>query len=334
MKPEYNVINNNQSKLKFQDYTTFKASKKKELYKRIENRYSNAINLILFNLIFLSLLKENDSGYISLKIHEAGYNQILSNNYDGEFPKTVKINGHVKSLNGRGLDVPYVNDEITLEWDHCLSDFTYMFSNLDSITSITLGNIFAGTSNITLYYMFKNCVNLIDFNFYQSYSPFHYIRRIEGMFYGCTSLLSFSFNDFYLDGYNYYINDIRNYRDNQLTMSYMFYNCHSLNSIYFNVNRKYCNITNAESMFYNCTSLHSLDLQKFGIDNNINLNYMFYNCTSLETIIMPYSYDDFGIKYMKQMFYNCYSLKRIAINNNPSYYYYYYLDMSQLFYNC
>ena len=334
MKPEYNVINNNQSKLKFQNYTTFKASKKKELYKRIENRYSNAINLILFNLIFLSLLKENDSGYISLKIHEAGYNQILSNNYDGEFPKTVKINGHVKSLNGRGLVVPSVNDEITLEWDHCLSDFTYMFSNLDSITSITLDNIFAGTSNITLYYMFKNCVNLIDFNFYQSYSPFHYIRRIEGMFYGCTSLLSFSFNDFYLDGYNYYINDIRNYRDNQLTMSYMFYNCHSLNSIYFNVNRKYCNISNAESMFYNCTSLHSLDLQKFGIDNNINLNYMFYNCTSLETIIMPYSYDDFGIKYMKQMFYNCYSLKRIAINNNPSYYYYYYLDMSQLFYNC
>ena len=56
MKPEYNVINNNQSKLKFQDYTTFKASKKKELYKRIKNRYSNAINLILFNLIFLSLL--------------------------------------------------------------------------------------------------------------------------------------------------------------------------------------------------------------------------------------------------------------------------------------
>ena len=84
------------------------------------------------------------------------------------------------------------------------------------------------------------------------------------MFYNCPSLLSFNFDDFYLDGY--YKTDSDNnifYINHDLNLSYMFYNCQSLENISLNKEYKYCNITNAIQMFYNCSSLTSINLTNF-----------------------------------------------------------------------
>ena len=119
-----------------------------------------------------------------------------------------------------------------------------------------------------------------------------------------------------------------------IAMDYMFKNCINLVMFYYSIDyAESITVKNLEGMFYNCSSLTSINLTKFGFNSDINLSYMFYNCKQLETIVMPYSYDNFAISDMYQTFYNCKSLKEIEIlnkkrNSNA------HLDLSQLFYNC
>ena len=103
-------------------------------------------------------------------------------------------------------------------------------------------------------------------------------------------------------------------------MSYMFYNCQSLESVYFDSNiREY--ITNMKEMFYNCFSLTSLNLTNIVTQNHIDVSYMFYNCTKLEYFYTDYSrYYNYYIqvKDMSYMFYNCISLKKTYLSNFAS----------------
>ena len=57
-------------------------------------------------------------------------------------------------------------------------------------------------------------------------------------------------------------------------MSYMFYDCSSLNSIdlsEFNTN----NVTNMSFMFFHCSSLNLIDLSKFNTNNVTNMSCIF-----------------------------------------------------------
>ena len=146
---------------------------------------------------------------------------------------------------------------------------------------------------------------------------------MQGIFYNCNSLESFSFHDLYIDTY-----DERT--ENYINMSYMFYNCNNLKSVYTDIFHYYYYIKDMRGMFYNCSSLTSIDLQRFITHDYyyVNLSYMFYNCEELN---YTYFYSNFHVLDMRSMFYNCHSLSSIPIYSfNRSNY----INMSRLFYNC
>ena len=335
MKTEYIIVNINKIKKNIQDFIIFKVFMKSEKYNMImksnfKNKYSNIINFILFNIILFSFLKKIESTYIYIEVNGYGLHQILSDDYIGELPNKVYINGGESILFGKIVFVEHenINKDIKLEWDHALSNFSYMFNGLSTITSVYMSKDIVDSSyNINMAYMFKNCVNLLKFECYALYDKSHIIKNIEGMFYNCYLLNFLVIEYFYLGGYN-----SEPYQYNDVNMAYMFYNCQKLTYINFNKNNRNCNITNSTKMFYNCSSLTSINLANFGFNSNVDLSYMFYNCSKLKTIIMPHSYNNFGISDIYQMFYNCQSLESISIIINKKYANFLY--MSQLFYNC
>ena len=325
MKSKNIIANNKETKNNIHDFIIYKKIKKSKqcdiiMRNNYKNKYPNIINFILFNIILFSLLRKTESGIITIKFNKEGLNQFISDDYSGELPN--KVNGRVMAENEdrRTVEVNSIDEEIILEWEHPLSYFSFMFSGLKSIRFVSISNEIVDSSfNITMNYMFKNCVNLTEFYYLPSYDESHMIIKLQGMFSGCISLESLNLDSFYLS-------------DN-LNMANMFYKCNKLERIIFNEDHKYCNITYSREMFHSCFSLTSINLTNFGFNkNNLDLSLMFYDCKKLATIIMPYSYDNFGISNMYQMFYGCESLTEIEIKINKVNDYK--LDLSQLFYNC
>ena len=294
MKSKNIIINNSDIKPNNQDKMLFRKLRKRKLFNiigksNIKNKYPNIFNFILFNIIIFLLLKKIENGYIEIRVNQVSPNKIISDDYERELPNNIYLNGiELQNVNIRNINIDFRNDFIKLEWDHALSDFSYMFSDLISITEVYMDqSIFDSNYNINMKYMFQNCLNLIKFSYRIDYGESYIIKNMEGMFYNCPSLLSFNFDDFYLD--SYHITDAENniyYINNNLNLAYMFYNCQSLENISFNEEHRYCNITNAEKMFYNCSSLTSINLTNFGFDDKVDLFNMFYNCKNLETIIV------------------------------------------------
>ena len=251
--------------------------------------YSGIINFILFEIIFILLSKRIscEQHYVEIKVNKVGYNQILSDEYRGNLPKEIIVDGISSSMLDKKVNVNSKDNLIILKWKNPLSNFSYMFSNLGNIIYIHMNYMF-GKDNI-MSYMFFNCYNLEIFTYKIDYSISHTIIDMRNMFYNCLSLKSFQFKDLYMD-YSIYYETTSYDKDksqdvtsthieyNEISMSYMFYNCQSLKSIYFDSNiRKY--ITNMTKMFYNCFSLISLNLTKITTKSNIDASYMFYNCS-------------------------------------------------------
>ena len=316
-------------------------SEKNDSFKKIENfkslfpkrfkqkkeilkvKYYPSINFFFLGFILFLMPKAILSldYYIDLKVKATGYNQILSNEYTGDFPSVIYINNEVHVLRGREIFVENITYPIRLQWSRQLSNFKHMFSNLESIISVHINHAFG--NNCDLSYMLSNCINLKNFTYDTYCDSSHLITDTIGMFYNCISLTSFSFYNLYM---YYYYNSYRN-------MSYMFYNCQMLNSIYYD--RYYIRyIVDMRWMFYNCKSLISINLTSFLTTSNkyANSSYMFYNCISLEDFFFT-SQDSnyFYTNDMQSMFYNCGSLtninlKQIRILNS--------INVSRLFYNC
>ena len=309
----------------------------------IKTNFNTNINLILFEIIFLILpLKIISENYIEIKVNEIGYNQILSDKYTGRIPYAYVNNTH-QSLSNKKINIESINDTIKLKWDYYLTDFSYMFANLTSITSVHINNMFGKDSILS--YMFYNCINLNKFT-YDTYSDIdHSIIKMDGMFYNCISLTSFDFNNLYFDYYyyreiktsytgtdseiHYSTHYEKNY--NYINISYMFYNCQNLKSVDYKPDKEY-HIYYMKGMFFNCTTIKSINLVSFkNLDSDyyVDLSNVFYNCRNLESITFSTS---FGISDMKNIFYNCTSLKNIDLRNFKSSSYY--MNMSNLFYNC
>ena len=298
------------------DNTIKPLDSKKLVQKKInlKFKYSYSIKFIFFGLIFIIIPKYilSQNYNIRLKVNEEGYNQIISDDFKGTLPSVIYINNDVQVLREKKVYVSNTTYEIILQWDNLISDFTYMFSNLTSITYAYMNYISGYNSNMS--YMFYNCKNLVSFTLYK-YSGYSYIIiDTIGMFYNCISLTSFS-NYYFFD----YSNDYRN-------LSYMFYNCQSLKSLSLSSNY----IKDMRGMFYNCTSLTSINLDNFRTNNNYpNTSFMFYNCSSLASL----NFDDYDFytNDMRNMFYNCKSLSNINLyrikTSNP-------INVSRLFYNC
>ena len=237
-----------------QDIMLFKKLNKRKLFNiigksNIKNKYPNIFNFILFNIIIFSLLKIIENGYIEIRVNQfSSNNKLISDAYERELPNNIYLNLNgievLQNVNIRNTNIDFGNNLIKLEWEHALSDFSYMFSDLTSITEVYMDqSIFDSNYNINMKYMFRNCLNLIKFSYRIDYGESYIIKNMEGMFYNCPSLLSFNFDDFYLDSYQ--ITDAENniyYIYNNLNLAYMFYNCQSLENISFNEEHRYCKI--------------------------------------------------------------------------------------------
>ena len=281
----------------------------------LNHQFFPLINLILFELILILLPKRIllDDPYIELKVISTGYQKILSERYSGDKPSVIYVNNEVQILKDFNVYVESTEYEIRMEWRKTLTDFTYMFSNLSSITSAKMNEITGIGSNLS--YMFYNCNNLENFSYIPiDYNYSYYISDTIGMFYNCSSLRTFDFNNLYMG----YFKDNNCWNSNNYyfrNMSYMFYNCISLKSFSSSKDIKF--IKDMRSMFYNCYSLTSIDITKFQTkpsDNNndrhVDSSYMFYNCSLLSELQIP----DIHVKDMNNMFYNCESLEYINLN--------------------
>ena len=290
------------------------------------------INLYPFNFILLGifllilpkkiLLAEH---FIILKVGKIGYQQILSDEYYGENPSVIYINNEVQVLRGKKVYIDNINNEIKLEWNNVMSNFTYMFYNLTSITSVNMHYIFGNNCNLT--YMFYNCKILESFTYSIYNNNSYLIKDTIGMFYNCITLKNFSFYNFYMD---YYSCCYKYYNRN---MSYMFFNCQKLESIDEPRNTiRY--ISDMRGMFYNCTNLIAINLEKFQTSQNfhVNASYMFYNCISLESFSFSSKTDIyFFTNDMNNMFFNCILIDNINLNQistNDA------INISRFFYNC
>ena len=98
-----------------------------------------------------------------------------------------------------------------------------------------------------------------------------------------------------------------------IDMSFMFYRCYFLKSIdlsSFNTTK----VKDMSHMFENCCSLNSIDLSSFDTTKVNNLGYIFAGCNSLKSIDLS-SFKTTNVNNMGFMFYKCSSLKSIDLSS-------------------
>ena len=160
------------------DYTTINQinSNKKEnlkkykLTQRIKKINCNQghlkiINYILFEIILIIILPKINNIYdswIEIKVNKIGDNQILSNEYNRNLPSLIYVNDRRQLINKK-VSISSTDDIIRLEWNNPISDFSFMFSNLENIEDIKINHMFKNNNNLS--YMFYNCSNLQNFDF-------------------------------------------------------------------------------------------------------------------------------------------------------------------------
>ena len=221
-------------------------TKKVSLYQK----YSKIINVTIFEFILILLPKTIFSkNYMKIKVNKEGYNQIISDDYTDSLPSKVSVNNKPKAMDNKIVYVESIKYIIYLEWpnDKTEINVVYMFSNLTNIISVEM-DIFGLNGNMS--YMFYNCTNLEQFTYGISYKRAYAIQDMRSMFYNCYSLKNFNFKNIYINYYDYIYGSIIGYIYNNFTgknetiyeyiynyhnvnLSYMFYNCKSLESINF-----------------------------------------------------------------------------------------------------
>ena len=272
----------------------------KDKKEKLMLKYFPSINFFLLGFILNIIPKIilSEDYYIKISVKQNGYNQILSDEYGGPLPSVIYIDNAIHVLRGKKIYVENNAFSIKLQWDKRIENLSYMFSNLESITSVYMHYIFGQNCNMS--YLFKNCKNLVRFSSDTYHGNSYSIKDTIGMFYNCISLTSFTFGDLYMHNIN------RN-------MSYMFYNCQKLNSItHIRIDCIIDGINDMRYMLYNCTSLVSLDINYLKtISDGVDSSYMFYNCKNLQNLILTSNY--FYTNDMRSMFFNCSNLANINL---------------------
>ena len=173
------------------------------------------------------------------------------------------------------------------------------------------------TNNIAyIDHMFENCTSLK----YANFSNFNFasIINMDHMFSNCISLTSIIFNN----NRDKIAEEVRN-------ISYIFYNCKSLESINLSIFRNSYNLKDISHMFENCLGLTAINLSYLYAENIENIQFMFSGCRAL--ISLEFNFNNNYIKYMNSLFSGCSSLKSINLNNINTKNV---IDMSRMFYNC
>ena len=113
------------------------------------------IKLFLLLLIF----KISNNNTITITISGNGQQKILSDEYQGQLPNEIIINGDAINYSNNIINIDG-EKEITLKWtENELEDMSYMFSSCSSIKFIDLSNI--DTSKVTdMNHIFSRCTQL------------------------------------------------------------------------------------------------------------------------------------------------------------------------------
>ena len=296
-------------------------------YYRNNNDGNGKKNLIIIFIIinlpifFLKESKEqrklNQNTKISILVNGAGNQNILNGNgfnghYFNDNPIEIFINDVLQNYTGMvAYNLDDSNNNITMIWDHLLTNCNIMFKGLTNITRIEFINF--DTSEVTsMYGMFYDCISITSLNLNNFDTS--KVQRLDAMFYDCFSLESLDLSKFNTSSVK--------------SMNSLFYNCLSLTTIDLS-SFDTSSVTEMFSMFYNCQSLKSLNLSNFNTSLISDLNGFFSNCYSLASLNLN-NFDISLVTSMERMFFNCSSLKSLEIIfNSPKLEF---LDL--MFYNC
>ena len=113
--------------------------------------------------------------------------------------------------------------------------------------------------------------------------------------------------------------------------SSLFENFKNIKSINFNGRICTENVKNMSYMFYNCSSLQTLDLSSFDTRKVNAMEFMFSGCSSLKTLDLS-SFITESTSYYNDMFSNCSSLESLDFSND--FYVGQYDHMNRMFLNC
>ena len=279
------------------------------------NKYLYILNFILFAFILLCMpmIIFSSDHFIELFLGETGYQQIISEQFNGTRPSVVYVDEEVQMMRKGKVFIENITHLVRLEWDERISNMSYMFSNLTNITFANMNNITASKCDMS--YLFLNCYKLEKVTSNKNNAAINAIGNMTGLFYNCYSLITFSFDNFSMNS--------------DINMSYMFYNCKTLETI--SSTKAISSINDMKGMFYNCISLMEINLNNFKTkDSGVDLSFMFYNCQELNSFILTANAQFFAGN-MERMFYNCISLDSIDLGNiktTKS------INVSGLFYNC
>ena len=178
-----------------------------------------------------------------------------------------------------------------------LSSFSFLFSGVDKMTSISFSPNF-NTKNIESFQdMFKFCSSLtsLDISNFDTSN----LQNMEGTFKGCYKLTSINITHF------------KTAKVNRLFST--FESCSSLTSLDLS-NFDTSEVTNMGFMFYNCSSLTSLDVSKFNTSKLTTMQEMFYLCSSLKSINLL-NFNTSSLENIGYLFSDCYSLTSIDLSN-------------------
>jgi len=250
------------------------------------------IVLILIDLPIISnkKLKEqrklNEITKISIKVNGKGNQSILNgkefeDHYFNDTPSLILINDVLQNYTdivAYNLEDP--ENDITMIWDHLLTNCDLMFYSLSNITNIEFINF--DTSEVTsMYGMFYSSISITSLNLNNFDTS--KVQTMDAMFYYCISLRSLDLSNFNTSLVNSMNNlfancieltslDLRNFDTSLVTeMFLMFYRCESLE--YLNVSSFNTSlVSDMEAIFSNCYSLASLDLSNFDTSSVIYNN--------------------------------------------------------------
>ena len=220
-----------------------------------------------------------------------------------------------------------------------ISNFSYMFNNCKSLTSVELPPCNTATN---CSYMFSGCSNLANINlndqklidfgnfdtsnvtdmsymFYQTkiaYIPrnikYNNVTNLSHMFDGCSQVK--------------WMVDNQNNASKAVDMSYMFANCRSLDAIPFISSSS---ATNLSHMFDGCSLLRYLVASSAYFTGNIqDMSYMFNNCLSLNDVTLK-NFNTSNVTNMSSMFNGCSSLTEVSDISTSNV-----TDMSSMFNGC
>ena len=247
------------------------------------------------------LLKSNSYGLLQGEAANA-QSVIIEESFATQKPTATSrwFKGGSKLTTITGLE--YLNtDEVTnmyAMFEDCSSLTTLDLSSFDLSQVESMGNMFKGCSNL------QSIILVDDPDDTHGYT--HQLHYMSGMFRDCSHLKTINLQNFVTVG----VTD----------MSYLFYNCQSLESINFGTNWDTHYVEDMQFMFAGCSSLAAIDLSRFSNLNCRNMTAMFNGCRSLTELDMStfagyYTTSPFTLTNVNYMFYGCSRLKTIYVGD-------------------